>query len=292
MNVTTIHKYYNPVTATPYRCTEDYMEFAPCDALKPYIRCFWGSRRAVRREGNGAGEMGIVIPDTCMDIIFHVDFTHNKISSSFCGIDDRTFAASHGSSEKKTYFVFAVRFYPWSAALFAEESLRETKNGFFDADCHFPTVKREIERYLFDAADICQLIPVAEKILLSRLDERHQNQTVFRAVARMLEKKGNIMVSALGRDVFVGSRQLQRLFLEYVGVSPKSLAAMVRYQYIWNELLQDKNFNKADAAFRYGYADQAHLCHDFRKYHSMNMAEARRYAAQDVANIQDRRCRV
>ncbi len=265
------------------------MEFAPCDALKPYIRCFWGSRRAVAHEENSTAEMGIVIPDTCMDIIFTVDFTNNCIFSSFCGIDDRAFVTQHGSREKKTFLVFAVRFYPWGAALFAEDSLRGTKNAFFDAGCHFSAIKKEIERYLFDITDICQLIPVVEKILQCRLNERHQNQTVFQAMTRILEKKGNILVTALEQDVFVCSRQLQRLFLEYVGVSPKSLAAMVRYQYIWNELLRDKNFNIADAACRYGYSDQAHLCHDFKKYHSMNMADARRYAVQNVVNIQDRR---
>lgn len=279
-----LYKSYHPVTATPYQCTEDYMEFAPCEALKPYIRCFWGSRRAATRAENGAGEMDIVIPDTCMDIIFHVDFTHNHISSSFFGIDDRTFAVPY-DGEKNIFFVFAVRFYPWGAALFAEESLRETKNAFFDADCHFSIVKREMERYLFDVSDICQLIPVAEKILLNRLNERHQNQTVFQAVARILEKRGNLSAAALGQEIFVSSRQLQRLFLEYIGVAPKSLASMVRYQYIWNELLQDKNFNKADAALRYGYTDQAHLCHDFKKYHSMNMEEARQYAVRGFTKI-------
>ncbi len=279
-----LYKSYHPVTATPYQCTEDYMEFAPCEALKPYIRCFWGSRRAATRAENGAGEMDIVILDTCMDIIFHVDFTHNHISSSFFGIDDRTFAVPY-DGEKNIFFVFAVRFYPWGAALFAEESLRETKNAFFDADCHFSTVKREMERYLFDVSDICQLIPVAEKILLNRLNERHQNQTVFQTVARILEKRGNLSAAALGQEIFVSSRQLQRLFLEYIGVAPKSLASMVRYQYIWNELLQDKNFNKADAALRYGYTDQAHLCHDFRKYHSMNMEEARQYAVRGFTKI-------
>ncbi len=279
-----LYKSYHPVTATPYQCTEDYMEFAPCEALKPYIRCFWDSRRAATRAENGAGEMDIVIPDTCMDIIFHVDFTHNHISSSFFGIDDRTFAVPY-DGEKNIFFVFAVRFYPWGAALFAEESLRETKNAFFDADCHFSTVKREMERYLFDVSDICQLIPVAEKILLNRLNERHQNQTVFQAVARILEKRGNLSAAALGQEIFVSSRQLQRLFLEYIGVAPKSLASMVRYQYIWNELLQDKNFNKADAALRYGYTDQAHLCHDFKKYHSMNMEEARQYAVRGFTKI-------
>ena len=53
----------------------------------------------------------------------------------------------------------------------------------------------------------------------------------------MLEKKGNISVAALEQDIFVGSRQLH---------------------------LQEKNFNMVEAAYRYGYSDQSHLCHDFK----------------------------
>ncbi len=250
-----LYKSYNPITATPFQCTEEYMEFVPCDALKPYIRCFWGSKKAVAQEKNSVGKMGIVIPDTCMVIIFTVDFTNNKIFSSFCGIDDRTFVIRNDSKEKKTFLVFVIRFFPWGAALFSEESLRDTKNAFFDADSHFPALRKAIEQYLFDVTEICQFIPAVEKILQSRLNEWRQNQTVIHTVARMLEKKGNISVAALEQDIFVGSRQLH---------------------------LREKNFNMVEAAYRYEYSDQSHLCHDFKKYHSMNMADARRYAAQNA----------
>ncbi len=155
-----LYKSYHPVTATPYQCTEDYMEFAPCEALKPYIRCFWGSRRAATRAENGAGEMDIVIPDTCMDIIFHVDFTHNHISSSFFGIDDRTFAVPY-DGEKNIFFVFAVRFYPWGAALFAEESLRETKNAFLMRTAIFPQSKGRW-------SGICLMFPISASSFLLR----------------------------------------------------------------------------------------------------------------------------
>lgn len=42
-----LHKIYHPITATPYKYTSDYMEFEPRAPLKPYIRCFWGSRNIV-----------------------------------------------------------------------------------------------------------------------------------------------------------------------------------------------------------------------------------------------------
>ncbi len=35
---------YTPITAMPYSRSESYVEIEPCAALKPYIRCFWGSR--------------------------------------------------------------------------------------------------------------------------------------------------------------------------------------------------------------------------------------------------------
>ena len=282
-----LYKIYNPITAAPFKCTGDYMEFEPCDALKPYIRCFWGSREPVIQDETATTRTNLVTPDTCMDIIFTVDFTNNKIENSFCGIDDRTFKTYYNNAEKKTVFIFAIRFYAWGAALFAEESMRNTKNAFFDADCHFTKIKSELEKHLLDVTDIYTLIPIAEKILMNHLQEKNRNQIVFQTVAEILKNKGNLLMTDLKREILISSRQLERLFLEYIGISPKSLASLVRYQYLWNELINNKNFHMADAVYKYGYSDQAHLCHDFKKYHSMSIAEAKKYAMQNVGNIQD-----
>ena len=62
---------YHPITGTPFQSDETYMEWAPCNALKPYIRCFWGTKQPVHG-GKKEGQQGIVIPDTCMDVIFDI----------------------------------------------------------------------------------------------------------------------------------------------------------------------------------------------------------------------------
>lgn len=282
-----LHKIYHPITATPYKCTNDYMEFEPCAPLKPYIRCFWGSRNIILQKESIPETYGIVIPDTCMDIIFTADYTNNCLESNFCGIDDRSFVNYQNKKEKKTYFIFAIRFYAWSAFLFAQESMLSSKNAFFDADCHFPKIKKEIERYLFDTTDIKQLIPTVEKLLLNLYCEKKENNLLFQATSKILQTKGTLTMTDLAQDILVSSRQLERLFLESIGVSPKSFASMVRYQYLWTELLCRNNFNIADAVYKYGYSDQAHLCHDFKKYHSMNLSDAKKFALQNVGNIQD-----
>ena len=34
---------FKPITATPFVFDDGHIEVEPCQALKPYIRCFWGA---------------------------------------------------------------------------------------------------------------------------------------------------------------------------------------------------------------------------------------------------------
>ncbi len=94
---------YRPITANPFQSDDSYREYEPCEALKPYIRCFWGNRRPYWEEQGDYG-VSTVIPDTCMDIIFDVNFTDNYINSSFCGINDSSFH-SHRKVEKSCVYI-------------------------------------------------------------------------------------------------------------------------------------------------------------------------------------------
>lgn len=80
---------FKPIIAKP-KNTMEYVEFSPCHLLKPYIRCFWGSPQPVLKIKKAAfiPRSTIIIPDTCMDIIFEIDYHSNKINSVFCGIND------------------------------------------------------------------------------------------------------------------------------------------------------------------------------------------------------------
>ena len=37
------YRLYRPATAVPHRNDSTYTEITPCSALRPYIKCFWGS---------------------------------------------------------------------------------------------------------------------------------------------------------------------------------------------------------------------------------------------------------
>lgn len=81
---------YRPLTATPFNHSAAYKEIEPCRMLQSYVRCFWtGEYNDFEAEGNGYPE--VVIPDTCVDIIYRVDDTDHTVTADFSGINDRSF---------------------------------------------------------------------------------------------------------------------------------------------------------------------------------------------------------
>ena len=76
---------YRPLTATPFKRNVTYNEIEPCQALRPYVRCFWGGDYDCLSNTGTDESSEIVIPDTCVDIIYRMDDVGNIIISDFCG---------------------------------------------------------------------------------------------------------------------------------------------------------------------------------------------------------------
>lgn len=281
------HKIYHPITAFPLAQDDSYMEFEPCRELKPYVRCFWGTNNIYRQKKMNPPRQELITPDTCMDIIFTADFTNNRVEGNFYGIDDRTFEAHHNNNGGKIVSTFAVRFYAWSAVLFSEDSMKDTKNRFFDAGHHFAELKKKIEPLLFEVTDTKERIRITETYLLQRMQMRHSSLLVMDAVAQILASRGNIEIGSLAKNIHTSGRQLERVFGEYIGISPKKLASLVRYQYLWNDIVYRSDFHVQDAVHRYGYTDQAHLLKDFKRFHTMTISEARKHAYEHVVFLQE-----
>lgn len=254
-----------PITAQPFR--SGYREYSPCEALKPYIRCFWTS----------VGQSGrLIIPDLCADIIF--DIQNNE--ALFCGVSDEAFV-----SDRLTE-TFGIRFYSWSAALFAEDSLCGTLNGCFELGQHFGRLEKELAPKLTCAKTTEQRIALSEKFLINNIHER--NCGVFlSAVGEIITLRGACTTESVSKKLHISSRQLERVFSEYSGLTPKKASMLIRYQCLWRDILSGQRFNGAEKAAEYGYSDQSHLLKAFRKFHTVYPNIAREIALNNVAFIQD-----
>lgn len=274
---------YSPVTAAPFKYTDAYMELTPCNGLNPYIRCFWGSEKPYLKTD---AAYDIVVPDTCVDIIYNIDYTDNKITGSFCGINDSSFCAFDEFGKGHLVSTFAIRFYAWGAYAFSQDSLKDTLNEFCDISSRFHWLDIELRQRLFEMDSLSERVRFVENMFLGRLFKVRENSLINEVVENIILNKGTLGVEQMAGDSFVSSRQLERLFKEYIGITPKKFNNLVRYQLLWNDILRDSEFNIMDAVYKYGYTDQSHLMREFKRYHKMDIRTARKYAFDNVGNIQ------
>lgn len=257
---------YKPVLSTPFG-RNGYREIAPCDALKPYIRCFWTERRTAKNI--------LVIPDTCMDVIFKIG-ENGKADDFFCALDEHSFYSANGGS-----VLFGIRFYAWTAQLFSRRSFSGSGGMVFCTDEYFDGVL-DLRFSISAAKTFEECAAAAERWLLSRLNNIQVNNELLNSIDFIIDSRGCAKISDICGHTAVSARQIERIFDKFMGISPKCFSGLVRYQLLWREMACRGDFNMLDAVEKYGYSDQPHLLNDFRKRHLMNPKQALDYAVNRV----------
>jgi len=209
----------------------------------------------------------MVIPDTCMDLIFRQD--ENGIRGIFCAMENEA-RRSSGNGEKAS--VFAVRFYGWAAALFSDAGLCGTAYMAFPAERYFKELSRGIIRIMEHTRDIWLRCALTERLLLSALHAERYNAELMNALYYMIKNGGAVKIREVSDYAAVSAKQLERVFARYTGISPKEFSSLVRFQLLWRDMLSGADV--FDAVVKYGYTDQPHLLHDFKKYMKTTPSDA------------------
>ena len=257
---------YMPLTAGNRNLT--YIERAPVEALAPYVHCYWYYEDILKDYDN------LVIPDTCVDIIFSVD-KEGKVTATFCGVNDRPYFRHIAASftERKA---FAVRFYVWSFSLLSGETLQNTRNVFLEAELYLSYYVNEMKKIINIDSTFDEFIKISDKLLTKRQNERYQDTGFMNAVYQILKNKGNIRIDKLAEQCFIGKRQLERLFYTRMDLSPKRFVDLIRYQNVWKGVLLNRDIN--ELVFQLGYSDQSHLLRKFKNYHGITLPNAKIFA--------------
>jgi methylphosphotriester-DNA--protein-cysteine methyltransferase len=78
--------------------------------------------------------------------------------------------------------------------------------------------------------------------------------------------KGKISISELERETGFSSRWLNMKFQEKVGISPKNLSSIIRFQQFYQALTNSNESNFFRNEFYDYYYDQSHFIKDFKRF--------------------------
>ena len=160
----------------------------------------------------------------------------------------------------------AVEFYPWGAIRLLGPPPSDAENPCSIPAQVSPAFAARMQRLLVaDQQD--EAVHVLEEWLLARAARIDPEPTAaVRAATRLVESGGLGTVADLADGVGLSVRQLERQFQAQVGMSPKSLARLTRFEAAQRRIVEAHELSFTRLAHELGYADQAHFNREFRAF--------------------------
>ena len=122
-----------------------------------------------------------------------------------------------------------------------------------------------LHEQLATASDHNRRFEALDAFFLARLDDALSPvPSITRALARLKATQGAVSINTLTDELNCSRRHLNRGFQEHVGVSPKLLARILRFNHAVELSATPRSW--AEISQRAGYYDQAHMIRDFQQF--------------------------
>jgi len=162
--------------------------------------------------------------------------------------------------------VFGAKFRPGGFRAFVDIAVSAYSNRTPALTDVFGPAARALEERVLMHTDHHAAIEVIEAFLRARHPVSSPEAELAANIAGRIAADRSInKVEQVAQEYEVGLRRLQRLFDEYVGVSPKWVIQRYRLHEAAERIATMPAPNWAEFALDLGYADQAHFIRDFKK---------------------------
>ena len=239
--------------------------YQPSDPLAPFVEYYWIPRWDLRGEPPHAQT---ILPHPNVHLVFEAS------GAGIFGVDRRLFTRSLSGLG----LAFGVRFLAGCFRPFWQAPISQLTDRVVPAARLFGPQAEKTRQAIMrvsagsadsaDSADSAEadawMIGYAETLLCSVQPERDPvAEQVAALVSRITADPGLRRVDQLAAASGMTARSLQRLFADYVGVSPKWVMRRARLHEAAERADSGEPVDWASLAADLGYADQAHLTRDF-----------------------------
>ncbi|MFQ4148488.1 AraC family transcriptional regulator [Arthrobacter sp. LAPM80] len=120
---------------------------------------------------------------------------------------------------------------------------------------------------LAETTNFLDRIRISETFLLRQLALERGAATIATTAGSLLTRRaGRITIVDLASHVNVSVRELERLFIQDMGITPKRFARVARFQAALDAKVGSPDKSWLDIAVNAGYHDQMHLIHEFESF--------------------------
>ena len=240
--------------------------------LQSYIDSLWVFESAT---GIALTDRNLAVPNGCPKLIIPYENSLSGISEDRAGVSrehglyfvgNRIKATLIHSSARKTGFI-GIEFSPHAAfPLFGIPMHETVEEKIFDSEVLFGRWGRQTRETLCNMEKPEQKVNFIqdELVKLSRRSPRSNGVIEFCVNALKLAH-GRMPIKELERKTGYSRRYLDLLFRQQVGLPPKVLAGIFRFQMFYREWAQGLSYELLKERLYDYYYDQAHFSKEFRR---------------------------
>jgi len=245
-----------------------YEEHRPLPALTPFIERVWTLEGHASMLG---GALQPVLPDGRPELILHLGDRFDRIPHE--GRPERQhdliFAGQMTSQlvlrPTGTIKVVGLRFEPFGASALFQIPQHELAGLTLDLAAVSPPLARALRRVQETASCLASASVAAQQALVPFLSHARPDLRIRHAVNQITRRHGVVSIDRISTATGLTRRHLERQFRQQVGVGPKRLARISRFQHALQLLDSTDSTQRGTlTAAACGYADQAHFIRDFR----------------------------
>jgi AraC-like DNA-binding protein len=262
-----------------------HQEFEPKEALRDIIKCFWYDHRDT---GDRRSSFQVV-PDGYAEIIFYFGSLHSIADDG--GSRPLPSPFMMGLLNKPAVFetqyrleIIGVRCYPWT--VFDLLGLSSASGGVYIFKHPIAGLQAALGS-LMASGNIDRVLTRLEEYFLEIRPQVAIDSTLSKAGAAMRDSNGTIPVSEVAAAAHATVRTLERKFKRSSGHTVKDVSGLMRFEQVRNHLWHNPDSSLAGLAHEWGYADQAHLSREFKKYTDITPAAFARNAKKRKQLVSD-----
>lgn len=245
-----------------------YAEYTPLPVLAPFVDRLWTLEGHASMLG---GALQPVLPDGRPELILHLgdQFERVHLDGREERQNDLLFAGQMTSQlvlrPTGAIRVLGIRLEPFGAAALFRVPQFELAGMTLDLGAVSAPLARALRQVQETASSLADVAASAQDALVPFVMQSRPDPRIRHAVAEIKRLRGSVSVDRLAECTGLTRRHLERQFQQQVGVGPKRLARITRFQRAV-QLLEGLDCSQRGTvtAAACGYADQAHFIRDFR----------------------------
>jgi AraC-like DNA-binding protein len=243
-----------------------YREFYPQPLLAKFVECFW----TLEARTVTPGPPDRILPDGCTELILNFGDRFNQHDNGNLGLQPRNFLVGQMTgpiliSPTGNVELLGIRFHPGGTLPFFRLQMDHLTDQLVELDDLSTSLQRDLLNAAEDLETMAQRVIAIELVLTNYVTRYQSDSWSPTLAAELVKNRGLVTVDQLATSAGISSRQLERRFLREIGIGPKLLSRILRFQQVFRAV-ERCDGSWASVALECGYYDQAHLIRDFNQF--------------------------